>query len=229
MAPEADAVASVRLPAVPGVLNGSRLLEQPEYRREIEAFRTFVHGDDPILVEIGFDHGRRLHSTARANPGWRIVGLEVRKKRVVEAIARARRDEIENVLPWRIDARTVFAGVMESHSIDVVEVLFPTPWLEAGPKRKRLLLTERFLHDVNRALRVGGLLHFATDVADYAEHVKRVLAGMNELESIPVTLGDSLRPPCAQLSRREWKCERDGLFIHRFYFRRIKQPTMSLF
>ena len=72
---------------VAGALHGSRLVALPHVRPHVERCLAFIAGDAPVLVEVGFDHGRRLQATARANPAWRVLGLEVRARRVAEASA----------------------------------------------------------------------------------------------------------------------------------------------
>ena len=205
---------------VRGALNGSLLVTLPHVADAVAALQTFIAGDAPVLVDVGFDHGRRLQSTARCCPEWRVVGLEVRERRVKEAIARAARDGLTNVLPWRMDARTVFACVLPDASVDVVEVLFPTPWWNPAHRAKRLLITEEWLIDVVRVLRPGGLLHVATDVERYASEIDACLTASCELDLVDERTGEALRPPCNQSSRREWACERDGIPVHRRYARR---------
>ena len=204
---------------ITGALNGSRFIEQPHIVPEVELARAFIAGPGQVLIEVGFDHGRRLHSTARSNPGWRVLGLEVRKRRVDEAITRARRDGLENVHPWRMDARTVFAAVLEPESVDVVEILFPTPWWHPGLRMKRLLIDDDFVTDVARALKPHGVLHLATDVESYAESIEVATAGSRLLKIDAETAGLHL-PECTQLSRREWKCEREGVPVFRWFFER---------
>jgi tRNA (guanine-N7-)-methyltransferase len=200
-----------------GALNGSRFVLQPHIQIEVQAFQQFILGPAPVLLEIGFDHGRRLHSMGLHNRHWRIAGLEVRKRRVEEARLRAANEGITNVYPWRMDARTIFACVLDPASIDVVDVFFPTPWWHPGLRQKRLLIEPHFLADVATVLRPGGSLRIATDVASYAE---RIEADLNTSGLIPVPLDQGHRslPACSQLSRREWKCNRDGIEVYRWHY-----------
>lgn len=201
---------------VPGALGGSRILEVPEVAAELAALRALLAVPGPKLLEIGFDHGRRLTSTAQASPGWTVIGLEVRARRVAEMRAWAADRGLANLHAFRLDARAVLAGALPEASLDVVEALFPTPWPE-GKARRRLLVTPDFLGDVARVLRPGGLLHVATDVAWYAELMDAALAPARQsLPAAPPGALTTLRPPCPQLSRREWKCSRDGLPVYRF-------------
>lgn len=208
---------------IPGALGGSRLLEQPHLREEVERLLGFIdslRGGAPVLVEVGFDHGRRLTSTAALNPDWRVVGLDVRRKRVDEIQARAAAEGLDNLLVWRVDARIVFANVLPEASLSVVEVLFPTPWWNAAHRHKRLLLTPAFLADCARVLRPGGLLHLATDVSRYADEIREGLSLEPALRVLPDQEGAARRPPTNQRSRREWKCEREGIAVHRFWLER---------
>ena len=218
-----DAMGSTTAPADPrdvrGAYGGSRLFEQPAHAAELERFRTALAVPGPVLVEIGFDFGRRLLATARANPTWTVVGLEIRRRRVEAAAERAGHHGLARALPWRADARAVFARFAPQARFDVVEALFPDPWWNAAHRRRRLLVDRPFLDDVCRALRPGGLLHIATDVRRYADHVGELLRAHPGLILDPDA--DALRPTCPAQSRREWQCEKLGRPIYRFYARRI--------
>ena len=197
-----------------GALYGSRLIEQPHIVPLVRACLDFVEGPAPVLVEVGFDHGRRLHSMARLNPDWRFLGLEVRKRRVEEALQRAERDGLENLHVWRMDARTVFAGVLDETSVDIVDVFFPTPWWNPALREKRLLVDPFFIEDVMRVLRPGGILRVVTDVEAYAERIQTVLDA-SEFQVLTASDDRMPMPACEQQSRREWRCEQDDLRVYR--------------
>ncbi|TNF26963.1 MAG: hypothetical protein EP329_20240 [Deltaproteobacteria bacterium] len=204
---------------VPGALGGSRILEVPEVAAELAGLRALLGGAGRVLLEVGFDHGRRLTSTASASPDWTVVGLEVRAKRVAEARAWAAENGLDNLHAFRLDARAVLAGALPEASVDVLEALFPTPWPE-GKARRRLLVTPDFLADAARVLRPGGLLHVATDVSWYADLMASAIAASDLLAPADPGALTRERPPCPQQSRREWRCERDGIAIARFVLRR---------
>ena len=187
---------------VPGAMGGSRLFEQPQYRAELAAFLAFLEPAGPVAVEVGFDFGRRLVSLAQADARVRWVGMEVRERRVLEVAERAP----ANLLPWRVDARIVFRGLVPAGRLARVDVLFPTPWWSERHRAKRLLLTPAFVADVGRSLMPGGVLHVATDVGPYFEHVAGLFAGWRRVEDPPLS-------PVA--SRREHVCRRDGIEVWR--------------
>ena len=55
-----------------------------------------------------------------------------------------------------------------------MRIWFPDPWLKNKQRHRRLVRPE-VVTALTDALRVGGLLHIATDVADYARHTERVV------------------------------------------------------
>lgn len=201
---------------VPRALGGSRLLDQPAYRDERAAWDTYLARPGPLLVEVGFDHGRRLTSTAHHHPDWRVAGLEIRKRRVDEVRTRATRDGLTNLLAWRVDARTVLANHTPDGVVDVLEALFPDPWWKPQ-HRDRRLVDVPFLRDAARVLRPGGVLHLATDVPHVAAWFDEALAQVPSLVPDPSAAAD--RPAIAQQSRREWRCEREAVPVHRRWLR----------
>jgi tRNA (guanine-N7-)-methyltransferase len=73
------------------------------------------------------------------------------------------------------DAVDVIEQMLPDSSFDAVNLLFPDPW----PKKrhhKRRIIQPPFLASVLRILKPGGLLHFATDWADYARHAREAIA-----------------------------------------------------
>lgn len=198
-----------------GVLGGSRLLDQPRYRGEVADWHAFLAEPGPALLEVGFDHGRRLLATAAALPDWRVAGVEVRKKRVHGVQVQAAERGLHNLFAWRVDARLALGGHTPEGRFDIVEVLFPTPWWDEKKREKRLLVTPAFLHQVQAVLRPGGVLLLATDVERYADDMREALAGG------PLVLIEGWPRPAIEVqSRRERKCAREGLPVWRFAARR---------
>ncbi|MSQ03755.1 MAG: hypothetical protein EXR71_18025, partial [Myxococcales bacterium] len=92
-------------------------------------------------------------------------------------------------------------ALLPDASVDCLYILFPTP--PSSPKRA--LLTPMFADSVERVLRPGGCLWFATDVSGLADAV-------DELFRWPPSPAPLLG---SQLSRRERICRRDELPIFR--------------
>jgi tRNA (guanine-N(7)-)-methyltransferase len=201
---------------IEGVLYGSRLVTLPHVKPEVDAALRFVEGKDPVLVEIGFDHGYRLLDMAIRNPSWRFLGLEVRERRVEELRRKARAEGVSNLMAWRMDARTVIHCVLDEGSVDVVDILYPTPWWDPRKRQKRLLIDSSFLRATAEVLRPNGLLRIETDVEEYGEHIGASISEAGVLRLLKETRHASCTPACVSLSRRQAKSKRDNLKVYGF-------------
>jgi len=78
------------------------------------------------------------------------------------------------------DALRVFAEILPDESLAAVHLYFPDPWWKRRHKKRRLL-RESFVRDVDRTLRPGGLLHYWTDVEEYFQTGLELIAGHTHL------------------------------------------------
>ncbi|WP_327142748.1 tRNA (guanosine(46)-N7)-methyltransferase TrmB [Nocardia sp. NBC_01327] len=147
----------------------------------------------PLIVEIGCGTGTATAAMAQAEPEFNLIGVEVYKPGVAQLVQRVEREQIENIRILRGDAVDVLEHMVAPESLTGVRVFFPDPWPKARHHKRRLLQSATFTLIASR-LRPGGVLHVATDHADYAEWIAEVgkgesqLIGMNE-----ATGGDSAR------------------------------------
>jgi tRNA (guanine-N7-)-methyltransferase len=152
----------------------------------------------PRVLDIGFGDGEALLTTAVNNPGVDYLGVEVYDPGVGHLLVLLERAALGNVRIVKRDAVEVVAHMLEAESFDAVNLFFPDPW----PKKrhhKRRLIQPQFVAALAAILKPRGLLHLATDWADYAAHMRIVLAESVELAPEPVEnlSGDVLafRPP----------------------------------
>jgi tRNA (guanine-N7-)-methyltransferase len=90
--------------------------------------------------------------------------------------------------------------------LDAILIYFPDPWPKKRHHKRRLLQAES-ADLFARKLKAGGMLHLATDWADYAQHALEVLAACPALRNSAAGGGFMARPP----ERPETKFERRGL------------------
>ncbi len=125
--------------------------------------------DQDVVLDIGFGDGEALLTMAKANPLRHYVGVEMYRTGIVKVMRALEEREASNVGLIEGDAQAVVAGIGDAR-IDTVLIFFPDPWPKAR-HHKRRLVRGAFLAEVARILRPGGLLHFATDWAPYADEV----------------------------------------------------------
>lgn len=188
---------------VRGALAGSLLYAQPKHAAVVSAITKFCAPPGDVVFEIGFDHGMRILSCARAWPDVRWLGAEIRKRRVAAVAPHAP----SNCLLVHADARTLLSTVIPAGSLGRVDVLFPTP----TDQPRHLLFSSAFGAAVTRSLRAGGTLHLATDIPEMAALLHATFPGWEEVS----------HPPSApELSRRERVCRRDLVTTYRVTLRR---------
>ena len=127
-------------------------------------------GEGPIELEIGSGKGLFLLSAAAERPLHTFVGIELAAKFAHGAADRLAKRNVSNATMLRGDAQKFLAQVVPDQSLIAVHVYFPDPWWRNKHKKRRVL-NEQALRDIERCLAAGGQLHFWTDVLDYYEHI----------------------------------------------------------
>ncbi|QBS42046.1 tRNA (guanosine(46)-N7)-methyltransferase TrmB [Nocardia sp. CS682] len=139
----------------------------------------------PLVIEIGCGTGTATAAMAQAEPHLNLIGIEVYRPGLAQLVQRIEREKIDNIRLLRGDAVDVLENMIAAGSLTGVRVFFPDPWPKARHHKRRLLQPATFALIADR-LKPGGVLHVATDHADYAEHIAAVgaeeplLKGMNE-------------------------------------------------
>ncbi|MQY27218.1 tRNA (guanosine(46)-N7)-methyltransferase TrmB [Nocardia aurantia] len=139
----------------------------------------------PLIVEIGCGTGTATAAMAVDEPQFDLIGIEVYRPGLAQLVQRVEREEIGNIRLLRGDAVDVLEHMIAENSLTGVRVFFPDPWPKARHHKRRLLQAPTMSLIASRLI-PGGVLHVATDHAEYAEHIAAVGAeepqfiGMNE-------------------------------------------------
>ena len=126
------------------------------------------------VLEIGFGNGEALRFAGRNEPERDFIGFEVHRPGVGRLLNALADDGTRNVRVYNQDAVEVIERDIADASLDEVRIWFPDPWHKKRHNKRRLV-SPRFAALLARKLRVGGLLHLATDWQAYAEHMWDVL------------------------------------------------------
>jgi len=130
----------------------------------------------PVVLEIGFGNGEQLLHTAVNEPTRNFLGIEVHRPgvgRLMNGLAVA---NVDNIRISNHDAVEVIERQLAPDSLDEVRIYFPDPWPKVRHHKRRLIQPE-FVELLATRVRSGGLLHLATDWAEYAEHMLAVVDG----------------------------------------------------
>ncbi len=109
---------------------------------------------------------------ARAEPDLDVIGVEVHDPGVVTVLDAIENESLRNVRVMHGDLIR-FLRRLDAESLDVVRIFFPDPWIKVRQHHRRLVRADVVAALTDR-LRPDGVLHLATDIADYAESMRSV-------------------------------------------------------
>lgn len=140
----------------------------------------------PLEIEVGSGKGLFLRTAAAAQPEVDFLGIEVVRKYAEFTAAGLSKAGLRNAMIVAGDGLRIFQELIPDNSLAAVHVYFPDPWWKMR-HRKRRVMRESFLRDVERTLLRGGSLHFWTDVEEYFQTTLELLPTCTTLEGpLPV-------------------------------------------
>lgn len=134
----------------------------------------------PLEIEVGSGKGLFLRNAALACPAHDFLGIEVAFMYARFASAGLAKRDLPNAKMANGDALRVFAEMVPDSSLAAVHVYFPDPWWKKK-HRKRRVMREGLIRDIERTLLPDGRLHFWTDVEEYFHESLELLAAHSRL------------------------------------------------
>ena len=128
--------------------------------------------DRGVVLDIGFGHGESTIQMARAQPHLDVIGVEVHDPGVVTVLDAIENGPLPHVRVVHGDL-VAFLRRIGPESLAAVRIYFPDPWKKTRQHHRRLVREDVVAALVDR-LEIGGELHLATDIADYAALMQRV-------------------------------------------------------
>jgi len=180
-----------------------------EYTGEPGDFDTVFARAAPRVVEIGFGNGEALCFAASNQPELDFIGIEVHTPGVGKLLNDLAGASLGNVRIFRHDAVEVMRHAIAPASLAQVRVYFPDPWHKKRHHKRRLIQPE-FVELLGSRLLAGGILHLATDWAEYATHMMDVLEASTQFENIAGPRTAVARPPWRLPTRFEGRGLRLG-------------------
>lgn len=145
----------------------------PVVGEPLDLGQLFGGGAD-VVLDIGYGGGEGLIELAETRPHESVIGVEVHTPGVAKVLEAIERNGWQHV-------RVVDGDVLEllprvpAGTLAGVRLYFPDPWLKNKQRHRRLARPDVVSSLVDR-LRIGGTLHVATDIAEYAAQTLDVCA-----------------------------------------------------
>lgn len=189
------------------------LLEAPDPPRPLSWPEVFGN-EHPVEVEVGSGKGLFLLSASAAHPELNFLGIEIVRKYQLFAATRLVKRGRTNVRLVCADGRQFLHACMAPGSVQAVHVYFPDPWWKTR-HHKRRLFTAEFAAACETALCPGGRLHVATDVVDYFQVIKELLAERPSLRELPPPEETASANDMDYLTNFERKARKQGKAVWR--------------
>ena len=171
------------------------------------------------VLEIGFGMGDSLLEMAQAAPEQDFIGIEVHPPGVGRLISEAARARVTNIKVFMADAVDVLDDCCDDDSFNRIQIFFPDPW-HKKKHHKRRLIQPAFVSKLRKKLRKAGILHFATDWHNYAEHMMEVMCSAEGFENTVDEYQFSPCPDYRPVTKFERRGERLGHGVWDIVFRR---------
>ena len=155
----------------------SRQLSKKESNEPINDEKTFIKNitnSEKNILEIGFGTGSSVMDLQKNFKGnyFCIESYTLGIKNINKYI---KENDVDNIHVYQGDAIEIIEEYFDDKSLDEILIFFPDPW----PKykhRKRRILNSFSIRLFFEKLRVGGLIHFATDHINYAYSAKEMIS-----------------------------------------------------
>ena len=160
-----------------------------------------------VIVEICSGSGKHLIEIAKKYPQFLIVGFELRFKRIYMTAKKAKKEELNNVILIRNDARNLKCW-FKNNSISKLFINFPNP-CDKDRCEKHRLLSNDFFNDLSLILVKNGEFLYKTDHKERFLDTKEFLDS-NKLYKISEFTEDLYNSPYLE---NNVKTEFESLFL----------------
>jgi tRNA (guanine-N7-)-methyltransferase len=157
---------------------------------QLNFVELFLNSND-VTLEVGFGNGDSLLEMSIQQPKQNFLGVEVYEAGVGRLINEANKRQLSNLKIIKEDAVEVLQNHISDNSLSKFQLFFPDPWHKKRHHKRRIIQTS-FLDTLTKKLKVGGIVHIATDWEDYAEHIMETLESHQYFKN---TLGDHIYSP----------------------------------
>jgi tRNA (guanine-N7-)-methyltransferase len=167
-----------------------------------------------VWLDIGCGGGEGLIEMAAQHTEQCLIAAEVHTPGVAAVVEAIDVNDWSHVRVVHGDALEFVARVPPG-SLAGVRIWFPDPWPKPR-QRKRRLVSEPIVGRLVDRLNIGGVLHLATDVADYAQQIAAVCAA-----DVRLAGGEVARPSWRPLTRYERRGRDEGRVATDFLYTRV--------
>lgn len=128
----------------------------------------------PLVLEVGCGHGEAALAFADTHPDHDVLATDVHTPGIAHLLRALDDHPRSNVYVAARDALDVLDHELAPSSLAGVHVFFPDPWPKSRHRKRRFVRSDVVDLLADRLV-AGGVVHVATDIADYAAQASDVL------------------------------------------------------
>ena len=113
------------------------------------------------ILEIGFGNGDNLVNMSLNEPNNLFIGCDAYYNGCVKLLKKIVNKDIKNIKIWPDDIHLIIKK-FKNNFFDLILILQPDPWPKKKHKKRRLI-QQKFLDDLNQILKYEGKLVISTD------------------------------------------------------------------
>jgi tRNA (guanine-N7-)-methyltransferase len=183
--------------------------------------RLLFGREAPLEVEVGSGKGLFLRTAAAGRPDVNFLGVEIAPRYARFAAAGLAKRGLTNAVVVIGDAARLFGALVPDASLAAVHVYFPDPWWKRRHKKRRVV-RDAFVRDLERALRPGGVIHFWTDVEEYFQAAAALIREHTALEGPFAVAEAAAQHPMDYRTHFERRTRLHGRPVYRAEFRKAR-------
>ena len=131
------------------------------YIQDDQFFKLTPYEYNQNILEIGFGNGDNLVNMSLKKPNNLFVGCDAYYNGCVKLLKQIVNKNIKNIKIWPDDIHLIIKK-FKSNFFDLILILQPDPWPKKKHKKRRLI-QQKFLDDLNQILKYEGKLIISTD------------------------------------------------------------------
>ena len=131
------------------------------YLHEDQICKLAPHEYNKNILEIGFGNGDNLVNMSLNKPNDLFIGCDAYYNGCVKLLKKIVNKNIKNIKIWPDDIHLIIKK-FKKNFFDLILILQPDPWPKKKHKKRRLI-QQKFLDDLNQILKYEGKLIISTD------------------------------------------------------------------
>ena len=197
----------------------SPILDVTEYYLPLNLSEVFGSPKE-LALEVGFGDGGFIMEMARRKKDWNFIGIEIKRKRLMKAAKRAKKENLQNVKLLLMDAKIALEEIFTPLAFSTVYINFPDPW----PKdrhRKHRIINPGFLEVLSGVLKHEAAVEVASDHQEYISQIKETFEGTKLFRNEFPPPGYLSAMPDRPMTKYEIEFKQEGREIYYLRFMRI--------